>query len=251
MKDLLFYNEYENFYEMANKSKAFKEFCKEAYGEDFSQDGFSDINQINRILKYIPNKDDVHILDVGCGNGKMLGYLQDKTGAFIHGFDYSCHAIDEAKSNLETDSEFICGCIGETEYPDESFDLIILMDSIYFAPDLSSFVDQMMRWLKKDGKIFVAYQEGDVIPKTNDVHTTLLAKTLSEKGITFETEDITKESYDMLRKKKEVAYKFEDMFEEEGNREWFDLFVWQTEYADVSFEEYSEKMARYIFIISK
>ena len=56
MKDLLFYNEYENFYEMANKSKAFKEFCKEAYGEDFSQDGFSDINQINRILKYIPHK---------------------------------------------------------------------------------------------------------------------------------------------------------------------------------------------------
>ncbi len=30
------------------------------------------------ILQYIPQKDSVHILDIGCGNGKMLGCLQEK-----------------------------------------------------------------------------------------------------------------------------------------------------------------------------
>ena len=41
-----FYNEYEEFYEMTKNSIAFKKFCVDAFGQDFSQDGFSDITQI-------------------------------------------------------------------------------------------------------------------------------------------------------------------------------------------------------------
>ena len=63
------------------------------------------------------------------------------------------------------------------------------MDSIYFAPEMYSFIDQMMGWLKEDGKIFVAYQEGDIMPKTENINTSVLFKLLSEKGITFKTED--------------------------------------------------------------
>ena len=39
--EFLFYDAYETFYAMAKESKAFQSFCKEAFGEDFSQDGFS------------------------------------------------------------------------------------------------------------------------------------------------------------------------------------------------------------------
>ena len=81
-QDLLFYNEYEQFYIMAKESKAFCTFCKKAFGEDFSQDGFSDVSQVNRVLEYIPK--DGHVLDIGCGNGKMLGYIQEKTDAYIY-----------------------------------------------------------------------------------------------------------------------------------------------------------------------
>ena len=49
-------------------SEAFRHFCQDAFGEDFSQDGFSDIAQINRVLDFIPNGMDTHILDIGCGN---------------------------------------------------------------------------------------------------------------------------------------------------------------------------------------
>ena len=45
---LLFYKEYEAFYEMAEKSAAFQRFCRDAFGQDFSQDGFSDIGQVDR-----------------------------------------------------------------------------------------------------------------------------------------------------------------------------------------------------------
>ena len=97
-KELLFYDSYEDFYTMAEKSDAFKAFCKDAFGKDFSQDGFSDIKQIDMILQNIPQRENVHILDIGCGNGNMLGYLQKRTGAYIHGFDYSERAIETAQS---------------------------------------------------------------------------------------------------------------------------------------------------------
>ena len=51
-EELLFYDEYESFYTMAEKSDAFREFCKDAFGEDFSQDGFSDISQVLMPLSF-------------------------------------------------------------------------------------------------------------------------------------------------------------------------------------------------------
>lgn len=123
-KELLFYDAYEAFYAMAKKSNAFQAFCRDAFGEDFSQDGFSNVEQIDMILQYIPQKDNVHILDIGCGNGKMLGYLQEKTEAHIYGFDYSEEAINTAQFLFPKNSEFKVGIIGEVDYPEEKFDLL-------------------------------------------------------------------------------------------------------------------------------
>lgn len=249
--DLLFYSAYEKFYTMASQSEAFKNFCRDAFGEDFSQDGFSDIIQINKILQYIPKRDNVHILDIGCGNGKMLGYLQEKTGAFIHGFDYSENAIETAKNLHPANSEFREGIIGEIEYPAEQFDVIIAMDTMYFAKDMTDFVAQIKRWLKPDGVFFVGYQEGDVMPKTRDAHTTLLAEALRQNGMQYAAEDITEEVYDLLLKKRTTAEKHKKEFMEEGHQNWYEMLIWQTEYAQVIYEEFKEKLARYLYVIRK
>lgn len=44
------------------------------------------------IITYIKNSD-ARVLDIGCGNGKMIKYLGDKTGVHVYGFDYSDNAI--------------------------------------------------------------------------------------------------------------------------------------------------------------
>ena len=247
-KDLLFYDAYEEFYLMAEKSRAFQLFCAEAFGEDFSQDGFSDIRQVNMILPFIAGEN-AHILDIGCGNGKMLGYLQEKTGCHIHGFDFSENAIKAAAQKYTRRADFIAGVIGETEYAPESFDVITSMDTMYFAKDMSAFVNQIMSWLKKGGVFFTCYQEGDVMPKTEDAFTTVLAKVLQEKSIHFEYIDITMESYDLLRRKRKAAFKCESLFEEEGNHSWFEMLVEQTDYANMPFDEYKKELARYVYII--
>ena len=249
--ELLFYDAYEDFYKMAKESNAFKAFCKEAFGEDFSQDGFSNIEQIDRILEYVPSGDDVHILDIGCGNGKMLGYLQEKTGAYIHGFDYSAQAIQTAKALFPAKSEFREGIIGEIEYPEESFDVITSMDSMYFAKDMTAFGAQIKKWLKPNGIFFVGYQEGDVMPKTESVETTVLVDALRKNGMSFGVTDITMQTYELLKTKREAAIAHQEEFEAEGYKEWFDLLMWQTECVTEPFEQFKEKMARYIFVVRK
>ena len=248
-EDLLFYREYEDFYNMAKQSKAFEAFCRDAFGEDFSQDGFSNVAQIDMILQYVPKGENVHILDVGCGNGKMLKYLQEKTGAFIHGFDYSEEAIETAKTRYPENSEFRQGIIGEIEYPAESFDVIISMDTMYFAQDMTTFVAQVKRWLKPGSVFFVGYQEGDVMPKTDNAETAEITKALKANGMEYKVYDITKQTYDLLRKKREAALAHQAEFEAEGNRQWFDMLLYQTECSCGSFEEFATQMVRYIFVV--
>lgn len=249
--NLLFYDAYEAFYAMADKSNAFRAFCQDAYGADFSQDGFSNRAQIDLILPYIPQRKDTHILDIGCGNGKMLGYLQQKTGAYIHGFDYSSEAIRTARALFPECAEFTEGVIGEISYPDEAFDVIVSMDTMYFASDMAAFVAQVKRWLKKDGVFFVGYQEGDVIPKTENVRTTRLAAALEANHMPHEATDITPQTYELLRKKRAAAIRHRDAFAAEGNQQWFDLLMNQTECAFGPYEQFRERMARYIFVSRK
>jgi len=45
--ELHMYEFYQGFYEMADKSSVFARYCAEVYGADFSQDGFSDLGEID------------------------------------------------------------------------------------------------------------------------------------------------------------------------------------------------------------
>lgn len=248
-KDLLFYEAYESFYKMSENSNAFRAFCRDAFGEDFSQDGFSDVNQVNMILPYIPHGDATKVLDIGCGNGKMLKYLQKKTNCSIFGFDYSANAIEAAKLDSTENAEFQEGIIGEIEYPEDFFDTIISMDTMYFAKDMQAFVGQIKRWLKRDGTIFVAYQEGDVMPNTQNKDSTVLAKAFKANNLEYAVTDITKQTYEMLKKKRLVAQKYREEFIKEGNKEWFDMLIGQTDCTAENYEHFSAEMARYIYIV--
>lgn len=250
-KELLFYDAYESFYDMAKQSKAFKDYCQDAFGEDFSQDGFSDVSQVNMILPYIADGEQTRILDIGCGNGKMLRYLQSKKNCSICGFDYSENAIRTAKEYVGVNADFREGIIGEIEYPAEYFDVIISMDTMYFASDMPAFVKQLMSWLKRGGTVFVAYQEGDVMPKTENEHTTVFAKALQENHIDYEVNDITEQTYEMLKRKRLSAMKYKEEFAAEGNNEWFDMLMWQTECADCDYEKFASQMSRYIYVVKK
>ncbi len=248
-EQLLFYNAYEDFYTMAATSPAFHAFCCDAYGADFSQDGFSDLWQVEQILPHIPRHSEAHVLDIGCGNGKMLGYLQKQTGAVIHGFDYSHQAIAEAKKNFPNHSVFQVGVIGQQDYRPCSFDTVISMDTLYFAPDMNALLQQIKRWLKPDGVFFAGYQEGDVIPKTSGWEASQLAQALRTNGMSAHVTDITHPTWEMLCRKRQAAQKHQQAFVEEGLERWYELLIQQTDCAAEGYEPFAANYARYLVVV--
>lgn len=76
-------------------------------------------------------------------------------------------------------------------------------------------------------------------------------KTLLDKKIDFDSIDITRETYDMLLHKRVIANLFEKEFAEEGNIDWFNMLIGQTEYANRPYEEFAKVMSRYIYIVRK
>lgn len=250
-ENLMFYSAYEDFYKMTAQSATFGEYCKMAFGMDFSQDGFSDIKQIKFILTKFPQKDILHILDVGCGNGKLLKYLEQEISCCIHGFDYSENAIKTAKMINGNEADFQVGCIDDMIYPTDSFDVVLSMDSIYFSKDMTTFVKNVFGWLKTGGKFIVGYQEGDVIPKTENADSSLIAQSLHRNGIEYQVDDITYETYNLLVRKRKVIKEFYERFKEDGISMWYDVVLNQTDSILVSYDEYRKNNARYIFTIQK
>lgn len=250
-ENLLFYNAYQNFYKMADESEVFKTYCKRAFGEDFSQDGFSDLNQLNMILSMVDIDNKANVLDVGCGNGKMLEYIHSKTGARIYGFDYSENAISSARKRMGDRGSFKVAVIGEAEYDDNKFDLITSMDTMYFAPDMIAFVSSVYKWLKVNGSFICGYQEGDIMKKTKDCNTTELAKALRENDLKYKVIDYTKETYDMLRHKRKVIKAMKEDFINAGLLMWYRVIKGQTNSVKVSYEKYKKKNARYIYKVIK
>ncbi len=250
-EDLLFYKEYQRFYQMAADSDCFKEYCKSAFGADFSQDGFSDIHQIDLITRYVALDSNSFILDVGCGNGKMVQYLKSKTGAHISGFDYSENAIRTAIADHTTDSDFIVGTLDEMMYPAKHFDLIVSMDSIYFSKDMRQFVKKAYGWLKDKGTFFVGYQEGDIMPRTQNGDSTIFANALRECNLEYQAIDYTEQTFHMLQQKRNAMLNLKEAFEKENLMEWYHLVLAQTDCVTVSFDEYINGNARYIYIVRK
>lgn len=247
---LLFYNEYEKFYRMTERSGVFGDFCREACGEDLSQDGFGDMRQVERILAAMP-EGGVQVLDVGCGSGGLLRYIRSRRDMGVHGFDFSEAAIGQAKALAAPGDDFRVGVIGETDYPEAAFDMVISMDSLYFAPDMAAFIGQIRGWLRPGGVFFAGYTEGDIMPVTGAAEKSLPAAAFRKWGMEYRAEDITRETYELLVRKRRAALALRERFEAEGAEEWYEMIMGQTAAAAGGYEEFSRRMVRYIFTAVK
>lgn len=125
------------------------------------------------------------------------------------------------------------------------------MDTMYFAKDMSSFVGQIKRWLKPDGILFAGYQEGELVSRTLDEHTTELAKALQNNKMDYDARNITEQTYELLKTKREAAILHKAEFEKEKHMKWFDMLMMQTRWSEKSYQNFEKAMARYIYTARK
>jgi len=91
-------------------------------------------------------------LDIGCGQGILLDRLRAQ-GWETFGVDVSPQACDVARHKGH---HIHCGEVGDLIYPDESFELVTLVDSIEHVRDPLATLLAARRLLTKSGQIIIA-----------------------------------------------------------------------------------------------
>ncbi|MBU8713677.1 MULTISPECIES: class I SAM-dependent methyltransferase [Brevibacillus] len=106
------------------------------------------------------SRQDVKILEVGCGPGANLWYMA-KEGFTIYGVDGSETAIKQAKLRLDSEcpgwtGELIVGDISNLPFPDETFDAVIDSEALScnLFDNSALIYTEMARVTKQNGKFF-------------------------------------------------------------------------------------------------
>jgi len=101
------------------------------------------------------------VLEVGCGAGQGLGYLQSVSKSVRAG-DISPALVECARahygSRLEVTEMDACAI----ELPDRSLDVILLFEAIYYLPSPERFLEQCRRLLRPKGRVLIVTANKDL-----------------------------------------------------------------------------------------
>jgi len=96
------------------------------------------------------------ILEAACGAGIGLGYLAKKARMVVGG-DIDPDILRFAKEHYKNDNKIDIGLFDADEMPfsNNSFDIIILYEAIYYLKDPKKFIEEAFRILKKKGMLII------------------------------------------------------------------------------------------------
>ncbi|MFA6528834.1 MAG: class I SAM-dependent methyltransferase, partial [Candidatus Gracilibacteria bacterium] len=76
-------------------------------------------------------KDGLNVLDIGCGNGRLMDYLKQKAQVDYYGVDNNEKFIEIAKKRA---ASFKVGDFLSLPYPDSGFDLVLSVAAFHHIP---------------------------------------------------------------------------------------------------------------------
>ena len=214
---------YQKFYQAAKSSTAHSKLCQRAFGADYCQEGQTDMEAFDFMLDKLGVSSTDRVLDLGCGAGGLAEYVSDKTGAKVHGIDYSEQAIAEANLRAATRQDrlsFAYGDMNNLELPTQHFSVVISIDTLYWAANLKDIIQKLKSAITPGGSIG-AYMNhhidsGEDISMLG-VENTGLSHALSEIGLDYEAYDYTENVSKFWERNMDAALELQTEFEAEGN----------------------------------
>ncbi|HEY6119624.1 MAG TPA: class I SAM-dependent methyltransferase [Pyrinomonadaceae bacterium] len=100
------------------------------------------------------NLKDLTILDVGCASGALLQSLRKHHPREVIGLDSAAYPVSVGVSKYGLDLR--CETLESASFTDKYFDLITLIDVVEHLENLSTFLTELRRVLKPNGKVFVS-----------------------------------------------------------------------------------------------
>jgi len=244
---------YDEYFRQAISSKAHSEFCKRVYGRDLCQHGLMDMQELDFLITLITPGS--RILEIGCSNGFITEYIHDHTTSIILGIDFSEVAIEQAQRRTRDKSAtltFKCDNLINESIPDGEFDIILLIDSIYFLGEIKGILQKLNEKLTTDGKIIFSIFQSKEDTDLEEIllpDYTFLAQALNELGLEYTWFDFTENVRTHGMKNFQVAEELKEAFRNEGHS-----FLYEARAAEnVFFHEASQKeiLTRYMYLVKK
>jgi len=102
------------------------------------------------------------VLDVGCGNGELCGYAEDKGCKRVVAYDVSQEALNKAKEYTNPKIvEFIKGYAEKLPFEDKTFTVVTCNQVLEHLKDDDLVIGEMLRVLKKNGKLIITVPIGN------------------------------------------------------------------------------------------
>ncbi|MGI6007309.1 MAG: class I SAM-dependent methyltransferase [Ruminococcus sp.] len=115
-------------------------------------------------LPLLPWRPAMRILDVGCGGGATIAEMLERSPeSVIDGIDYSEVSVRQSeemnRKYLGTRCSVCQADAADLPFPENTYDLVTAMETVYFWPDADRAFAEILRVLKPSG-IFAVINEG-------------------------------------------------------------------------------------------
>jgi hypothetical protein len=152
--------------------------------------------------------------------------------------DYIAVAIRQAQQRTIAKAgrlAFMVGDINQLELPHHIFDLVLLIDTIYFSEDYTATIRALTATLRPGGQLAIFFSYGrepgapkDEFPKERlPADKTPLAEALKLNDLAFRTWDLTRQDYQLAQRRKAILAELKPQFEAEGI-----LFIYENRWGE-------------------
>jgi ubiquinone/menaquinone biosynthesis C-methylase UbiE len=122
----------------------------------------------HRFNKYLKAKrENLNILDLGCGNGWFCGQLANSFNHSFYCADVNLAELKQGRKAFDSEQlKFIYADIFTAEIPESLFDMIIINAAVQYFPDLKKLTKKLLSLINEDGEIHIIdspfYSENEV-----------------------------------------------------------------------------------------
>ncbi len=112
-------------------------------------------------LQHVSIEKQFTILDVGCGGGRTIRkHAQAAPNGTVYGVDYAAGSVaasraENQKAIAEGRVEIQRASVSQLPFPDAKFDLVSAVETIYYWPDPTKDLQEVLRVLKPGGRVLV------------------------------------------------------------------------------------------------
>lgn len=107
-------------------------------------------------LGFVDFKDEMKMLDIGCGGGATLTRLLKRSfNSMVYGIDISHESVAKARKvnrkHLDKQVFIQTGSAAKLPWNDNTFDVVTAVETVYFWPNIEKCFSEVKRVLKPDG----------------------------------------------------------------------------------------------------